>query len=641
MKTLRFLEKRITWILVTVTLPAAPLVAVTWPRLPSAEDFRQINEKVLKDWAPPPGPDVAPRLLTLQTEIDAHLNPWSRTDTMSMADTIARTDPSMRIWATPELRPVAQCLEPKIEPRLRRIAEVSHSGAFDFARESLRDSGWLGTALFMSDAGHLIASAQAGRGDYARAAETARDAVDLFDSVASDPGAAGLSVRAEFGSARLFEDLVGRSGDTSAAQAVLSVLVTPDSHPPVSPLPLVPLNTFPEFADRRTLFLSGFMRSRSRLIQGARNLAQDRPHMTRPENQAWASRIFAGPPLDRIQIRMHSFSLPWTYFSALKRDVQRVIRTEENLLWQRVGGREVFGETDPLAAALYAYAIVESEYSLSEISDKWRELATRKDLLRLGAAARLYRAEHGRWPERMAELTSQVSLTSDPAGTAAPDSRKVLTEPWRFPYTPYQMGQVGMTRMNVERLLGLISAATRPLSGPNKPPPPQVLELKQIESAIPGRSRYRLRMHSPRWSHNPLLAFALADAVRSRVADAQTTVVRPVRTHRDLAQQQDANDIPSAAPTGESDMASAVLNEKVITRDQALATALNTNPGIARLCPEARIPAPPASALESHVISVHLLIEAEVPDQVFAVWSRGADAGNPEDDLIVFLLERE
>ena len=510
MKTIRFLEKRATWVALLLTLPAAPIIALAFPRYPVFEGFKKIAANAAKLQPITDLPDLTAEFAKLvdSANIPSYKLNWTFETAFSNLD-------SNQVYPLAYIPPVAeavQCTEQRLGGWVKELGKLASRGRADF-NGSQFDKVRQNHPAFNNQSFYWIlnnarsmavrfAKLQAAVGDTTSALEYAETAANTCRPLPSiQPQYYGVAYQ-------LCEQLLHSKSNREDIQLIekkLEDLEIPSfdltSHmargakgyfgrQPGEGTALEPL----------AMFCLDSVINRFVLRNAAWNLAV-REKFTKTENVEWARRLHVTFPQhqygDENPLPRFAFfpDFPWTVYPALQQQFTHVVRDEPNLLIKNFQS-SIFKDLDPVGAAMFFYGVIEAYNNQTRPIETARAAATYRVALQAACAARLFYLDHQRCPHELDELvpTYLKELPTDSSTTT--DLALPYINAGKMPYLPLRGMEVPVTKANVGRLLGLqplMQADQLILNGYLK----DLVEATEVETSAtsPDHREFKLRIN--------------------------------------------------------------------------------------------------------------------------------------------------
>ena len=236
-----------------------------------------------------------------------------------------------------------------------------------------------------------------------------------------------------------------------------------------------------------------------------------------PSLRAWAQRFRRRWPateaggVGSFVAGMRSGGLRWTTLPSAVKWLKKAAATEPALLQDSIAPAEMRPGLDPWTLAFLSGSFWGG--NLENICARGRTVATRGRLLEIAFAARLYRREHGRWPESLEELIPDYLPPIVEPRPSSPAERPAVGES-AGPYAPFQIAWRDVD----EPLRAALWSQALPLQGPWQPK----IKASGAESIVEWRGEDVAR--DSLWSEQPAIPLALAELLRAHpklVTEAQ------------------------------------------------------------------------------------------------------------------------
>ncbi|MGI8906006.1 MAG: hypothetical protein ACR2IE_05890 [Candidatus Sumerlaeaceae bacterium] len=477
MKTLRFLEKRSTWVLMLCSLPLAPIIVVSFPRMPVVENFPRIGENIKQHYHPSDKPDATAEIQRLLI-----LEPAQATRLRTIGLLQLESGELMYLQA---LRQVVEKANEEFGSRVESYGKLAQQASFDTgqlftksAEQSNLFSNIWPNLNYLSQFSRQLAWKAIAEGQTTSAlnylASSARTCDPFINTAFSGWGA--MYARGQ--AIAMAEDLLHRAGSDSLGASIEQLDFS-------SINAVAALSTF--FDQSWVLWNEGSLQSAIMrfTLTGLVNqqyvsnavwyLAQDAQHFTSPDNVRWAKAVTAaatriqGPQAGQLALMPTAnpytpggiFAMhPWTEVPALAAQFKRVVRTEPNLLPPRMKLENLMTGVPPEMAALYTYGFLLQLRNGENLYTELRAVETYRQALRAACAAQQFKADRERWPTNIEELVPQylAKVPETQTTTSTQDTAQLLITPGKFPYGPLHCEMVPVNKSNLPRLLGLIRA---------------------------------------------------------------------------------------------------------------------------------------------------------------------------------------
>lgn len=629
MKTYRFLEKRITWAALLLTLPLIPAIIIASPRRDLMKESRQLESELARHLVQKHGDATEPLVQALALVNHKH---WPAAKELLQEVQGTAGD---QAWQHPALRPAAKCLEDAFAPAIEALALAGASGIPDWARAQLHppsavparspdqpafDMGLLAT---VSRAALAQAYSRLGAGELEQAIAWSSKSVKVAAPFRHHLLGHRLYAAAVHRAYEFYRDLLAVAPQVEAAQQEferLAELPLPGSEPRLTSSPpygdLGSVGTLRPFLQllhdagrtRVELFQTAGMLNFSEFqhLSDARNRDFVHDLMLRLGREGARRRTQGGYHAAPAELlRSKALMPPWTLAPALARRIERLARTEDELFWQRLPHSEAYRTLSPFSAALHSY-IQAADYRGE--GHQVRTLATERELIRAALAARLFRSRHGQWPKTLDELP----LPERPESAAS--DRLVSLEEITYggfgvPY-PISLGmktagvEAGLALFGVDEFNALLRAdefiyLERMVTGQ-----PHVFEQAQATVA-PGRTMVKFRISPAVKPASPVLAKVLKELMQAHAGDLPSTVTAEIDGRKGVQ-------LPAPSSSGPVVAASGPLSW---CRELQQAGAAQNGP---------------------RAEEYHLHAEVEIPSELFAIWTPGYGQQGSTTRLIIY-----